>query len=1319
MTTVHQVLLPDLFRQVANDHAEQVAVDIPPASNRPARQTLTYGELEQRADGVASLLSSLITREMIVPVILGRDSIHLLPAQIGLNFAGLAHACFDPKLPDERLKFMMADTASLVILTDKVNQARVRRLASPSAKIFILDDIEPSEARTTLPTWFGPETLAYVIYTSGTTGRPKGVMIEHRGVAGLILSDIERFCLQPGDRAAQGSSPSYDSSVEEIWLALSVGATVVVLDEETTRLGPDLIPWLRDEKIAVFCPPPTLLRAIGCRNPGDVLPDLRLLYVGGEALDADLAAIWGEPFWLENGYGPTETTVTALRCRVPPEGPVLIGEPVPGMEAFVLSADGQLLPDGEFGELCLRGVGLARGYLNLPEETARRFEKHGSLGRIYHTGDLVRKEACGGYSYHGRIDSQVKIRGHRIELEEIESRLIRIDGIREAACHVQGSKGREFVAAWLVVNDNESLPDHDDIVEQLRAGLPEHMVPSRFGFLDELPRSVGGKLARKLLKDVELDADAHAGKPETRAATDLESLVEAAICDALERPGPLDVEANFFDVLEGDSLRAAMVIGILRDDERAMGVTVKDLYDAPTIRSLARVIDDHQQQTAPPGDRRSVSKRPQQKSPYGAAAIQGLWFAISLIALGAALWFGFFKVVPYLLDNFSITALLVVLPLLVLGVRLVTLPITVILAALAKRLLIGRYHAGRHPVYGAFYIRHWIVTRLVRFIPWGLIAGTVFQNRALSMLGARIGKRVHIHRGVNFLDGGWDLLQVGDDVTVGQDASLRCADLENGEIVFQSITVEDGATIATRAGLNGGSHMQAYSRLEPLSVLKEWQVIPEGECWDGVPASFVRPAPVQPSHQSDEWNPVSHGVMAILLGAFFDFLFAIPGITVILACFSSLQVANDEVVSWIEAPVALPLLILGVLAAVLIGGPLGLILQALFLRVLGPMEERAVSRWSWDFLIYWIKTGTVATANNRLSGTMFWPRWLRLAGMRIGYNSEVSTIIDVVPEHIEIGEQSFFADGIYLGGPDIDRGVLTMKRTKVGSRTFFGNHVVVDAGEDLPDDVLLGICTRSHQNISQGSSWFGIPAFRLPRREVVDMPRELTHEPSAFLYIQRLFFESMRFALPLLPLGLTLFWIMIASSFARDGVGWQTFLFDLPALNITVGAALLGAVLFLKWLFLGKTKPGQHGFWSGWCCRWDYLYVAWGAWARPILTNFEGTPYLHWYLRAMGVRIGRNVILGSGFAQVVDPDMIDIDDNATVNGLFQAHSFEDRVLKMEKVRIGPSATTHDNSVLMYGAHIGSQTTVAHHSVVMKRERLLPNHHYEGAPTKLV
>jgi len=368
----------------------------------------------------------------------------------------------------------------------------------------------------------------------------------------------------------------------------------------------------------------------------------------------------------------------------------------------------------------------------------------------------------------------------------------------------------------------------------------------------------------------------------------------------------------------------------------------------------------------------------------------------------------------------------------------------------------------------------------------------------------------------------------------------------------------------------------------------------------------------------------------------------------------------------------------------------------------------------------WLKAGIVSGAGRWLAGTLFWPAWLRLAGMRIGIKCEVSTIIDVVPELCEIGDESFFADGIYLGGPRVHRGTVICGRTVLGKNSFLGNHAVIPPGTELPRDVLLGICTVAEPaRVRAGTSWFGLPAFELPRRESVEYDRRFTHDPSLPRYLTRLFWELSRFWLPIPPVLAFVLWFKILVVLKGALPAFPFLVAAVPGTLLGLVAGFVLSVWLGKWALLGRVKPGTHPLWSCWCSRWDFLYVLWQRYALGAMSAFGGTPFTAWWLRAMGSNVGRRVVLGGGFAQVVDPDMLHFEDGATVASMFQAHTFEERVLKIDRVHIRRGATAGTAAVLLYGADIGPLARVVPHSVVMKREVLPGGTTYAGCPTRVL
>lgn len=1308
-------LLHQFLDRPARLWPERIAIEIPPGIGRAERRLITYAELEQRANASASFLQQFVSGECVVALLLPRRNEHLYVSQLATLKAGAAYACIDPAFPDEQVSEILTDAEAVVLLTDAEGVARAERFNFPRERVFDVTASPLPSASFSPPSWLTSNHLAYVIYTSGTTGRPKGVMIEHRSIANLVKADLKQYSLSPDARVAQGSSAAYDSSVEEIWLAWAAGATLVVMDDDTARLGPDLVPWLQRERITALCPPPTLLRSMGCEDPATVLPDLAFIYAGGEAMPRDVADRWAPGRWLENGYGPTECTVTAIRGRMQAGEPITIGHVVLGTQAWVLNEQLEEVPDGEQGELCIGGIGLARGYRNRPELTAQKFPIHPQFGRIYRTGDLVHRAADGSFFYHGRIDAQVKIRGYRIELEAIEARLVECHGVREAACRVQENDAQQTLVAFVVPENGQQSISFDELKSSLRTKLPAYMIPGWFAFIEELPTTVSGKLNRNALPTLELTSR-NGHRHSVLPRNDRERRLEAAVRKVLRLSAGVSVDDDFFNDLGGSSLQAAELISLLRSDPATATLTVRDLYESRTIAELAKRAHAEVSAAQVFEDEPFV----EQGHPVLATIAQAAWLLLGLVLGSLATWALTFELLPRLVQSLGAIPFLLLSPLLLLlGISLYV-PLSVLLVVLIKRILIGRYQPLRAPVWSSFYVRNWMVQQAASLIPWTLLEGTTFHLSALRMLGARIGQRVHIQRGVGLAQGGWDLFDIGDDVTISQDVALRLVDLEDGHIVVGSVSIGAGSTLDIRSGVGTNTVMEPESYLAPLSSLSNGGRIPQGERWDGIPAKPAGLAPPRPALtvKQKTLSPVAHGILLSLARLIVGMLVALPYELPILALALYYGVSSETVLDWLYAPSFDLRSLLVICLVVTTPVPLALIFEALLLRAVGTVHMGVISRWSIAYIRVWLKTRMVQVASEWLSGTIFWPHWLRLAGMNIGRNCEISTIIDVVPELITIEGPSFFADGIYLGGPRVHRGTVTLSRTHLGKNTFLGNHAVIGSGQYLPEDILLGVCTVADDSIVQpGTSWFGHPPFELPQREIVEYDRSLTHEPTFLRYWTRVFWEVLRFSLPIIPTLALIVWYEMAAR-AEASVSPPMFLFvALPLINLALAAFFCLLVLAMKWCLLGRVRPGMHPLWSCWCSRWDFLYVAWAFYAHAPLLALEGTLLLPWYLRAMGMKIGRRVVLGSGFAQVVDPDMLHFEDGATVNCHFQAHTFEDRVLKIDYVRIGRRATVGHGTVVLYGADIGARTRVAPHSVVMKRESLLSGRSYADSPTQ--
>jgi amino acid adenylation domain-containing protein len=555
--------------------------------------TLSYAELNAQANRLAHHLVALGVRpdtRVAVCVPRGTD---LMVALLATWKAGGAYVPLDPDYPAERLRYMLADSAPRVLLTD--TDCAQRLPAASDVHAIWLDGPEvpwahlpPHNVPTRGEAWPG-QHLAYVFYTSGSTGQPKGVMVEHRSLVNYTLAAAALFQLSAADRVRQQNSINFDLSLEEITPALATGACLH-LSRTPMAAGGDpcgasvvhLTAAHWHTLVGDWHRAPELARA--------QLRAVRLINVTGDALSPQLLAQWAAldlPTRLINTYGPTETTVscTAALLRADAHGvdQVTIGTPLPNVRVYVLDAHGQPVPIGVAGELCVGGVQVGRGYLDRPQATAERFvpdpyaAEPGS--RLYRTGDLVRWRADATLEYLGRRDHQVKVRGFRIELGEIEARLLELSGVREAVVLAREDvPGDKRLVAYVT---GESLPP-EALRTHLLARLPEYMVPAAYVALDALPLTPNGKLDRRALPAPEGSAfGRRAGQPQGELETLLASLWSQLL--GIESIGRHD---DFFD-LGGHSLLAVQLTSRIR---ATMGVEVEvaALFEQPTLAGFAQ-----------------------------------------------------------------------------------------------------------------------------------------------------------------------------------------------------------------------------------------------------------------------------------------------------------------------------------------------------------------------------------------------------------------------------------------------------------------------------------------------------------------------------------------------------------------------------------------------------------------------------------------------------------------------------------------------------------------------------------------------------------
>ncbi|MBJ2205652.1 amino acid adenylation domain-containing protein [Pseudomonas carnis] len=534
-------------------------------------EALTYQQLNQRANQLAHHLLELGVQADDRVALCCRRGPQMLVGLLGILKAGAGYVPIDPAYPAERIAYLLQDSAPVAVLAE----TSTRELLGPVAVVDLQDPGWQRHAVSNpqLPA-LTPAHLAYVIYTSGSTGLPKGVMVEHRTVENLVHWHCEAIGLTAVSHTSSVAGMGFDAMAWEVWPALCVGATLHLppADIGNENIDELLAWWLAQPLDVSFLPTPVAEYAFSLPQQH---PTLRILLIGGDRLRQFTQE---RRFAVVNNYGPTEATVVATSGRVRAGQVLHIGRPVANATSYVLDAHLRPVPVGVAGELYVGGSGVARGYLDRPELTAERFlQDPFNPGRMYRTGDLVRWLPDGNLEYLGRNDDQVKLRGVRVELGEIESRLAALDGIREAVVLVR--EGR--LLAWFT----EQRPlQIETLRAHLQAQLPEALVPVAYMRLDQLPLTANGKLDRKALP--EPDQCALLSREYQAPQGDVETTLARLWAEVLqvEQVGRHD---HFFE-LGGHSLLAVSLIERMR--QAGLSADVRVLFSQPTLAALAAAV---------------------------------------------------------------------------------------------------------------------------------------------------------------------------------------------------------------------------------------------------------------------------------------------------------------------------------------------------------------------------------------------------------------------------------------------------------------------------------------------------------------------------------------------------------------------------------------------------------------------------------------------------------------------------------------------------------------------------------------------------------
>ena len=1339
--------LADIFEATAHTYPDQIALTF-------GCKRLTYAELNTQADLLADrLLAKGVKSGQLVGLWQNRG-LDLLISQLAIAKTGAGWLPMDADIPPERIMVCLEDAHAVGLITsDELKPVVAEVLASLPVELWTVESLRASmpDKRDYPPqNWLrrGAVSIhdpAYVIYTSGSTGKPKGILLSQGSICHFLRSENGRLGINANDKVYQGFSVAFDMSFEEIWISYLVGASLWIAPKAIVADPEALYQALSDNQITVLHAVPTLVALL----PDDV-PSIRIMNLGGEMCPDAVVRRFAKPEnvpnrQLFNTYGPTEATVSASLALLKPNEPVTIGIPLPNYGMLVRGENGEILPINTTGELCIFGRAVAIGYLGRPELTAEKFIDNPVASNddekiLYRTGDLAKIDAFGNIFMFGRADDQIKIRGFRVELGEIESALVDIDNIGTSAVVLRLLNDVDQLVAFVVADDADKQASSDGYSQQdlrhlLRQRLPSYMMPARFEWLtdSQVPRLASGKIDRKVLKAMPL-ADIQSEMQGDEPADEAETLLFDKLRTLLGVQ-QISLKADFFDDLGGHSLLVAKLISQLRQVPQFSHLTIADIYQARTVIGIAdkmriATYDNRGLQ----GEHAKITRYSASFSQRLVATLVQTAYLPFIIMLQIMKWLAPFFVYNYFTGSpgDSILTAIVWSLLTFLAVEL----LGFMMAIVGNRLLIARVTAGRYPLWGSVYLRWWLADRLTDLAPSYLLAGSSLYVSYLRALGAKVGNNVNIG---SITIRNPHLLSIGNNVDIGNGVNLDNAYVEKGWLHLGQIALGNDTYVGSYSVLEGNTTMADGSYLDGLAAVVSGMQLPANTAWQGAPLQPTNKPEPMPASQPQNIGMRLH--LYYLLGmVLVACLFYMP----IFPTFIMVDAFDEKfVLPFFQAEgyhwtmlryfiLAIPGTAIMIFLTVLVSAAIRWLavpkLQAGMHPVHGSLYRR---KW----LANLIQESSLQTLHG-IYATVYAPYWYRLLGAKVGKNAEISTAMGVVPDMLTLGDDSFIADAVMLGDEEIRQGWMHLKPTVVGSRSFVGNGAYVPDGSQIPDDVLIGVQSRVPTNeqmqqahtgkamsdegqgqTPQGQTWFGTPAIRLPAREtIIGYDPKLTFAPSTARFISRAFIEGLRIVLPLsfiIGVGYSIVELMLD---VEENYDTAMAILALLGCGVLYGLGSIVFVALLKWLLVGKYRPRSAPMWTLFVWISEAITSLYEAIVIPSINNYlRGTVYLPWVMRLFGAKIGRRAWLDS--TDMTEFDCVTLGDDCELNNHTgpQTHLFEDRIMKIGTVKLGNGVTVRSRSTVLYDTQIHDNVIIEPMTLVMKGEELPSDSIWSGSP----
>lgn len=1280
-------------------------------------ETLSFRELDRRANQLAQYL---IERGLGAGDRIGLlfdKSAETYVALFAVMKINAAYVPLDPSFPVERVRFILGDAnikaiVSMSEFAERLESFGVAHVMVDAARA----DIESCPTHKPVVAAPADDAVAYIIYTSGTTGNPKGVAIEHPGICNFVRVASELYGYQPGDRVYQGMTIAFDFSVEETWVPLMAGATLVPGKAGGNLFGDELADFLISRGVTAMCCCPTLLATIK-----QDIPALRILIVGGEACPQNLVARWSRAGRvILNTYGPTEATVTATMTELVPGKPVTIGLPLPTYSIVILDpAADKAMPAGELGEVGIAGIGLAKGYVNRDDLTAKKFIADflnipdNPSGRIYRTGDLGRLNENGEIEYRGRIDTQVKIRGYRIELSEIESVLLGMPEIAQAAVATFEPEADVIeLVAYYALKPGAAAPDQGEMVKTLRSRLPAYMVPAYFELLPAIPMTLSNKADHKKLPKP-TGARVLATSNIVEAKTEIERELVLALTETLNLKSA-SVEHNFFDDLGANSLLMARFCARIRQNPRLSNISMRDIYTNPTIAKLARHFETAIEGFVAGGP--EAFHTPSRLSYYGTGALQLAFFAayglfgLWLFDVGAEWTYA-------AIDNPVAMYLRAVAASAGVFVALTALPVA------AKWALIGRWKEEKFPLWSLRYFRFWMIKMLTRSSPMIAFSGTPLYNVYLRMLGAKIGRGAVIQ--CRFVPVCTDLISIGANTILRKESIVLGYRAQSNFIHTGPIAIGDNSFVGEASVLDIDTVMGDHTQLGHTSSLQSGQRVPDGRRYHGSPAVET----------TSNYCKVENGGVATWRAALYSAL-ELVGVLLIAAPLPLVAINYIE-----QYSAALPATnsVLGMSVGMLLltsaGSFFGSILAALAAIYAVPrLCQRFLTpgkTYPMFGLHYWLQGVIHQVSNSQFMNLLFGDssyivNYLKFIGWKLNRVEQTGSNFGTNQRHdnpflSEVGNGTIASDGIVMINGQMSASAFRLENTRIGDNNYLGNNIHFPSDARTGANCLLAtkVMIPVDGPVRENVGLLGSPCFEIPR--MVERDRDLNAALGAETRRERLRQKNVH-NLVTAAMFLVSRWLFVAATFAMWGVALHYYdSFGVLALFAagagTTGTAILYFTLIERaTLGFRRMKPQMvtihdRYFWSH--------ERHWKLSDSPIMQLFSGTPFKPMILRMAGAKVGRMVYDAN--CSITERSLTEIGDYCNLNegSVLQAHSLEEGVFKSDVIRLGSGCTLGPAAFVHYGVTMGDHVVVDADSFLMKGEVLEAHSGWRGNPARMV